>query len=104
MNVPYRNCELSRKEIRTTGDFELDYARGWMLYSRTSHSGICSGNRNNRGDEAVTPLARYDRYKIDYTIVSRSVIERRSVETAQECANECDRYRSQYECQAFAFT
>ena len=109
MSSPYRNCELSSKNIRSIGQFELDYALGWLLYERSSYSGICSSNgrRTDIGSATETggkPLARYDRYKMDYTLVSRSIIQRKSVTDAQQCARECDLHRSVYECQAFAFT
>ena len=112
MSVPYRNCELSSKNIRSIGQYELDYALGWILYERTGYSGPCSSRNDRNTDgyatqkrpEKRTPLARYDRYKSDYTIVSRAVIQRKSVVDAQQCARECDVHRSIYECQAFAFT
>lgn len=110
MSVPYRNCELSRKDIRSVGQFELDYAPGWILYLRSSYTGSCSRNGRNDYTSSEQPpplqpaLARYNRYKVDYTIVSRAVIQRKSVTDAQQCARECDLHRSIYECQAFAFT
>merc|ERR1719219_2865000 len=41
---------------------------------------------------------------MDYTLVFRSIIQRKSVTDAQPCVRECDLHRSIYECQAFAFT
>ena len=107
MSVPYRNCELSRKNVRTVSQSELDYALGWILYERSSYSGFCDRNgRHDYGNTQDTPntLARYDRYKVDYTITNRDILQRKSVLDAQQCARECDLHRSVYECQAFAFT
>ena len=103
MSNPYRNCELSRKEVRSIGQYELDYALGWILYERTGFSNYCD-SRNSRGNDENKALARYNRYKVDYNIVSRAVLQRKSVLDAQQCARECDLHRSIYECQAFAFT
>ena len=76
-------------------------------YERSSYSGTFSCNGSDTGSATETggkPLARYDRYKMDYTLVSRAIIQRKSVTDAQQCARECDLHRSVYECQAFAFT
>ena len=106
MSSPYRNCELSRKDVRTVGQSGLDYALGWVLYHRASYAGICSrnGRRQEVENSPQLPLARYERAKIDYSVVSRAVLQRKSVVDAQQCARECDLHRSVYECQAFSYT
>ena len=56
MSVPYRNCELTRKNIRTVGQHELDYAQGWNLYDRQSFSDLCRGKPMSglRFDDDIT--------------------------------------------------
>ena len=116
MSVPYRNCELTRKNVRTVGQYELDYAQGWNLYERQSYSDLCRNNRPLSGlrneDGAVTAIrdltaVRYDRYKTDYKIVPTAITSQVSVYDATECARECDIQRSRSRskgCRAFAFT
>ena len=59
MSRPHRNCELTRKNIRTVRQYEVDYAEGWNLYERQSYSDLCqskplSGLRNN--DDSTTTI------------------------------------------------
>lgn len=110
MSIPYRNCELTRKDVRTVGQYQLDYAQGWTLYERSSYSGLCRGRSSSgyRSDDqsGTIILDRYDRYRLDYKFVNRAVSSQTSIRTLEECARECDlqRSRSINDCQAFAFT
>lgn len=108
MSNPYRNCELTRKDVRTIGQYELDYALGWILYQKTAGSCIASSNgyRSEEDNADDVGLARYDRYKFDYKIVPRAVVVRKSVLDATHCARECDFHRSTSTrgCQAFSYS
>ena len=119
MSVPYRNCELTRKNVRTVNQYELDYAQGWIIYERQSFSDLCrsdgrrplSGlrydddvNGNSGGSRDVS--FPYLKYKTDYKMVPSAISSSVSVFDATECAQECDiqRSRSSSSCRAFAFT
>ena len=114
MSVPYRNCELTRKNVRTVNQYELDYAQGWTIYERQSYSDLCrSGRRPLSGlrydDDDVNGSTRdvsfrYLKYKTDYKMVPSAVTSSVSVFDATECAQECDIQRSRSSCRAFAFT
>ena len=99
-----RNCQLSSA---TSLDNTGSYSRGWLVYERVSYTGPCSDSNNRINGEETSSnslLARYDRYKVDYRVISGAVLQRKSVSNAQQCARACDAYRSIRECQAFAFT
>ena len=99
-----RNCQLSSA---TSLGGSGSYSRGWLVYERVSYTGPCSDSNNRINGEETSSnslLARYDRYKVDYRVISGAVLQRKSVSNAQQCARACDAYRSIRECQAFAFT
>ena len=117
MSVPYRNCELTRKNVRTVNQYELDYAQGWTIYERQSYTDLCrsrqqrplSGLRYDDDDDDVNGSNRdvsfrYLKYKTDYKMLPSAVTSSVSVFDATECAQECDIQRSRSSCRAFAFT
>ena len=111
-----RNCQLSGAVISQLGS-SMGFAKDWVVYERLSYAGVCRGGRfglNAAGgggdrteadaDATTNLLARYDRYKVDYRVISTAILQRKSVPNAQQCARACDAHRSILDCQAFAFT
>ncbi len=106
MANPYRNCELTREDVRSGGgQNRLDYAQGWYVYERSRFTGSCRGSSSSSSTTS-NDLDCYDRYRLDHSFLSRAIVQQKSVRNKGECARECDRQRTRsiYDCQAFAFT
>ena len=102
------NCELSDRDFRDLSYRDLDQDRDWDVFERTRYSGECRDNSGGVGSDdfiIVDRLSCYRKYRNDASFNARAIVETRSVRDAEECARECDYYRSagRYQCHAFSF-
>ena len=107
------NCELSDRDFRDLSYRDLDQDRDWDVFERTRYSGECRDNSGGAGGGGgggiddfiiVDRLSCYRKYRNDASFNARAIVETRSVRDAEECARECDYYRTagRYQCHAFS--